>query len=264
MHPIIFKIPLFGGIPIFSYGLLVASAFLVGLLWVKYDARVRGEDPALAMDLVFYIIVAALIGSRVLYVLVNQSDRFLANPVTFFYIWEGGLVFYGGFIGAAIAVFLFIRHHKLSFSRYADICVPGVALGHCIGRLGCFMSGCCYGKVAHDHPWYAVVFPAAERGFAPTGVPLYPTQLMESAGALVIFAVLFLLRRRQRFNGQILASYLMIYALLRSTIEVFRGDIERGFVIDPYLSTSQFISIIIFALGAFLYIRHFCGAKHEN
>ena len=80
----------------------------------------------------------------------------------------------------------------------------------------------------------------------------------------MIFAVLFLLRRKQRFNGQILASYLMIYALLRSTIEVFRGDIERGFVIDPYLSTSQFISIIIFALGAFLYIRHFCGAKHES
>lgn len=254
MHPVLFTIPLFGGIPIATYGVLVATAFLVGMLWVKYEARRVGADPEKALDLVFYIIIAAIVGSRVLHVIVADFDRFLANPLILFKFWEGGLVFYGGFLASQAVGFWFLWKHHLPPLVYYDIFTPALSLGHAIGRIGCFFAGCCHGRPTPGHPWYAVVFPDVARSSAPSGIPLYPTQLMESAGEFSIFLLLLLVRSRKKFDGQIFASYLMAYAVLRSTIEYFRGDVERGFVIDPWLSTSQFISMVIFLVGLSLFM----------
>ena len=254
MHPVLFEIPAFGGIRIYSYGLMVALAFVAWTLWVYYESKRRGQDPGRALDLIFLIIFAAIVGSRLLHILVAEPERFFSNPLVFFRIWEGGLVFYGGLIGAVLVSFWFCRRHRLPALVYSDICAPAIPLGHAIGRLGCFLAGCCYGLPTNGMHWYSLVFPHDPHTFAPPGVPLYPTQLMESAGEASIFLILFVMRYRQKFDGQIIASYLMLYAVLRSTLECFRGDLERGFVIDPWLSTSQFISAIIFVLGLGLYL----------
>lgn len=263
MHPELITFPLFGGVTIHTYGALVALAFLVGLLWVKREAALHGQDPALALDLVFYIIIAALIASRILGIITDPADRarIAADPISILKIWQGGLVFYGGFIGAILISLWFFRKHKLPALIYFDIFAPGLPLGHAIGRLGCFMAGCCYGKVAHGNPWYAVIFPDISTSSAPGGIPLYPTQLMESSGEFFIFLLLLVVRKYKRFDGQLVATYLILYSILRAIIELFRGDVIRGFVIDPWLSTSQFISIMMFIIGATFYVKYWNKGK---
>ncbi|MBI4210997.1 MAG: prolipoprotein diacylglyceryl transferase [Deltaproteobacteria bacterium] len=253
MHPILFKIPIFGGIPIATYGLLVAVAFLIGNFWVRYESKRLGDNPETASDLIFWIILSGLAGSRMLYHNVAEPSRYFSKPLVFFKFWEGGLVFYGGFIAAAIGGSYFCYRHRLRVLKYFDIVAPALSLGHAVGRVGCFFAGCCFGRPTHDHPWYAVIFPEIAEGRAPAGIPLYPTQLMESGAELIIFGFLLWLRLRKKFDGQIFVTYVMLYAIVRSIIEIFRGDLDRGFIIDPWLSTSQFISLILFLIGAFIY-----------
>lgn len=255
MYPVLIHIPLFGHtITIYTYGFMVALAFVAGMVWVSYEARRVGQNPARAMDLAFYVIVAAIIGSRILHVLVSERDRFLENPLMILRIWEGGLVFYGGLIGAILVSVWYMRRHHLPFWIISDIFAPAIAIGHFFGRLGCFMAGCCYGRPC-DHPaWYTVTFPMNISSFAPPGVPLYSTQLMEAAGELLIFIFLVVFRRWKRFDGQILATYLILYSILRAFVEYFRGDASRGFLIEPYISTSTFISILMFAGGVLIYV----------
>lgn len=255
MYPVLFKIPIFGGVNIYSYGVLVALGFVVGIIWINSESKRVGQDPAKAMDLLFYVILSGIIGSRILDVIVSERDQFLADPLMLFKIWKGGLVFYGGFIAAVITAFWYVRKHKMPFLVMVDIFTPALAIGHAIGRLGCFMAGCCYGKVLTHEAWYAVTFPKVPLGFAPEGIPLYPTQLIEAVGELVIFAFLAVLSRFKKFNGQIIATYMIVYAIFRLMIEFIRGDVERGFVIDQVLSTSQFIAIILLALGIAFYIK---------
>lgn len=259
MYPVLFKIPIFGGITIYSYGVMVALAFVAGLLWVIYASRRAGIDSKQAVDLVFWIILAAILGSRILHVAVSERDRFLANPLMFFKIWEGGLVFYGGLIAAAVVAIWYMRRHRMPLLLTCDVFAPGIALGHAVGRIGCFLAGCCFGRVCSKAAWYTVSFPHDPHTFAPPGVPLYPTQLFESGGELINFAILLVIRRFKRFDGQIFASYLMIYSIIRIVGEQFRGDVERGFLIEPWLSTSTFISLLMFAFGAFLYAKFWRG-----
>lgn len=259
MYPVLFKIPIFGGITIYSYGVMVATAFVVGILWVSYESRRLGQDPARAMDLIFYIILAAIIGSRILHVAISERDLFLKNPLMIFQIWRGGLIFYGGLIASVVVAVWYMRRHHMPVLLTCDIFAPGIALGHVFGRIGCFLAGCCYGRVVDHKAWYAVVFPPHDQTFAPTGIPLYPTQLIEAGGELIIFGVLFVMRRFKWFDGQIIATYFILYALLRSINEYFRGDVERGFIIEPWISTSQFVSIFIIAAGLGLYVKHSWG-----
>lgn len=261
MHPILFKLPFFGGIPVYSYGVLVACAFLVAIFWVGYDAKSSGLDAKRATDLVFYIILAGLIGSRVVYIVVTEWDRFVADPIVFFKLWEGGLVWYGGLIAALIVAALYVRHYKLPVLPYIDCFAPAVALGHAIGRLGCTMAGCCFGKhIGHD-AWYAMIFPADVGSFAPSNVPLYPTQLMEAGAELVIFALLLIVRHYKKFSGQVIAAYLILYGVVRFVIEFFRGDMDRGFVIPDVLSMSQVVSIGMVLLGAVIYLWQLRGSE---
>jgi phosphatidylglycerol:prolipoprotein diacylglycerol transferase len=227
-------------------------AFLSAIALALREARREGEDANKILDLCFYVLVAAIVGSRILYVLVNWSD-FRHDPFEIVRIWHGGLVFYGGFIGALIAVLWYIRRKGLPLLKTADIMAPSIAFGQFVGRIGCFFSGCCYGKTC-DLPW-AVIFTHAE-SLAPKGVPLHPTQLYSALNSLLIFLVLVGLKRIKGFEGQIFWAYVLLYAVTRSILEHFRGD-ERGMFIEGMLSTSQLIGLImaVIAIAMMIILR---------
>ena len=241
MHPILFRL---GPFTLHTYGVFVAMAFLAAIGLSLKEARNVDEDPNKVLDLCFYMLIAGLIGSRILYVAVNW-ETFLRDPVEIIRVWHGGLVFYGGFLGACLAAVWYIKKEGLSAWKTADILAPSIALGQFIGRIGCFFAGCCYGKPC-DLPW-AVTFTDIN-SLAPRGVALHPTQLYSSLNGLVIFLLLLLLRRYKSFQGQLFWAYVFLYAVSRSVIEIFRGD-ERGMIIEGVLSTSQFIGIIMAGLA---------------
>ncbi len=266
-------------VPLHTYGLALAAGFVVAIALAQREARRVGQDPERIGDLAFWVLVAALVGSRVYFIAVNWRDYFGAGTwlvatrfgriprvVAF---WEGGLVFYGGFIGAAATAFIYLRRHGMRFLPYADTAIPSVAIGHFFGRLGCFAAGCCWGEVSQAHlPWLTrfppgslayqsfAARPAVARFLEPnrlTTLPLHPTQVYEAVGELAIFTLLVaLLRPRKRFEGQILATWLVLYAVLRTVVELFRGDVERG--VYAGVGVGQWTSIFIFALGVAVWI----------
>ncbi|MBI3541351.1 MAG: prolipoprotein diacylglyceryl transferase [Deltaproteobacteria bacterium] len=265
MYPLLFEIPLFGGIRIYTYGVLVALGFLGGIAWTVREAKRAGVDSDRILDLCFYIVLSALVGSRILYVIVDWQ-RYLSNPLEVLKIWEGGLVFYGGLIGAILMSLYYLRKHKMSFLKVADLFVPGIALGHAIGRLACFAAGCCYGRPVALGSFFSVIFPHRPYSLAPAGIPLFPSQLFESVAEFLIFLFLVFLGRRKKQNvegatrapmidGQLFSVYLMLYGVSRMVLEVFRGDSIRGYLIPQVLTTSQFISGILVVIGVVLYRR---------
>jgi phosphatidylglycerol:prolipoprotein diacylglycerol transferase len=270
-------------VPLHTYGLMIASAFVVGIALAQREARRQGQDPEKVADLSFWILVAALVGSRVYFILVNWADYFGPNAfaITRFgriprilVLWEGGLVFYGGFIAAALAAAYYMRRHQMGFLAHADTLIPSVAFGHFLGRIGCFAAGCCWGRTCDPGlPWGAR-FPSdslAYQSFAQElggarflqhdhTVPLHPTQLYESLGELLLFALLVLVVRPQkRFHGQAMATWLMAYAVLRTVVETFRGDVARG--VYAGLGVGQWTSLLIFAAGLAVWMVGSRGAR---
>ncbi len=233
-----------------SYGTAVMLGFALGVWLALRQARrlggqLGGIDGSDLLDLSFYILVAGVAGSRLLFILLHLDDfsRLCTRggdclaPLK---IWDGGLVFYGGLIAAAAVTFRFVRRRGWRFGVVGDLFAPGLALGHAVGRLGCFAAGCCFGKTCAAGGPPCVSFPAgsvAHEHLAALGQiapgatrtpPLHPTQLYESAGLLLIFLLLLLWRRRQRFHGQLFLLYLLAYGLLRAALDLFRGDGPRG------------------------------------
>ena len=305
------------GIPIHTYGVLVGLGFMSA---VSLSARLAEREWQGAeglrkrdeiYDLAFWVFLAGFGGSRVLFILVNWKD-YASEPGRLLDL-NGGLVFYGGLIGAMGVSWFYARKHHFEFLRLADLAIPTVSLGQSFGRLGCFSAGCCWGDVASRHVPWAVHFPgfsAVQNIFGqPSGVPsnafqaqledtrwvvestgqiyhqavpgsvriaqwvaehghslpVHPTQLYESIGQFCLFLGLLFLRKYRRFHGQILAIWLICYALLRSTVELFRGDLERGTLhglVDSVpaeawynISTSQFISLGMLILGGLILWR---------
>lgn len=255
MHPILIKIPIFGGFTIFYYGALVAFGFLAGIFYITREAKRVNEDPAKILDLIFWVIVAAIIGSRVYYVLTTEPGLILDDPLALFKIWKGGLVFQGGVLGALIVGIWWVRRHKLPLWKYMDMFAPAIALGHFFGRIGCVMSGCCYGRVAPHESWYTLIFPADPSSFAPPGLPLYPTQLIEGGGELLIFIGLFLFRKKKKFDGQLMSIYLISYAILRFVVEFFRDSGNRSMIFG-WFSAAQLVSLILTGFAVWMWIRN--------
>ena len=238
MFPVLIKV---GPVTIHTYGLMIAIAFLLGL-WLALRQAVReGLPKDKITDVGFYALFAGIIGARVFFIATNWQ-YFSGHPLDMIKIWEGGLVFYGGVIVAAPVAIWYARKQGLSLWQTADIWAPSIAIGHAIGRLGCFCAGCCYGKPT-DLPW-AVTFTSPE-SLAIRGVPLHPTQIYESGAELLNFAILLVLRRKKTFHGQVFWMYVLNYSIIRAVIELFRGDIERGFIL-PGISVSQGISAAMF------------------
>jgi phosphatidylglycerol---prolipoprotein diacylglyceryl transferase len=224
------------------------------------------------------VLVSALVGSRVYFVAVNWAAYFgpdtwllqtrLGRIPRILAVWEGGLVFYGGFMAAAATTWFYLRRHGLRFLPYADTAIPSVALGHFFGRLGCFSAGCCWGSTADSHLPWLVRFPPESLAYQSlagriqpalflepnrlTTLPLHPVQLYEALGELAIFAVLVLFRRHKRFDGQILAMWLGLYAFLRTGVELFRGDVERG--VYGGLGVGQWTSLAILVLAVVTWV----------
>lgn len=247
-------IPIIGGAALHTYGLLVAAGFFAGMLWVKHESERVGIDAQKMMDLFFYVVLSAIIGSRVFYVIASIPEWW-KDPLVFFRFWEGGLVFYGGLIAAVVVGVWYGKKHHLSFLTVADTFSPGVALGHVFGRFGCFFAGCCYGRETPPDFPLSVLFPQTKYSIAPYDHRVYPTQLFEAAGELAIFAFLFFFRKRKKFEGEVFLLYIILYPVLRSVIEIYRGDGTRNFVIPGVLSAAQLISILWVCIAAVIWVR---------
>lgn len=251
MYPVLIKI---GPLTIHTYGFLIATAFLIALwLSIRQAAKI-GIHRDIMIDLGFYISLAAIFGSRLVFVLTNWQV-FKHHPIDILKIWEGGLVFYGGVLCAIPAAIWFLQKNRLPLWKVADIWAPSIAIGHAIGRLGCFCAGCCYGRPAGELPW-SVTFDHPET-LAVMNVPLHPTQLYESGAEFLNFLFLVVLRKRQSFNGQLFWLYILNYSVIRTLVELFRGDEARGFILQG-ISTSQGISAVMFlaAIAMLLYLRN--------
>jgi phosphatidylglycerol---prolipoprotein diacylglyceryl transferase len=244
MHPVLFHI---GPVTVYTYGFFVALGFFVGIEVARREAHRLGQSPAVVGDLCFFILIGAIVGARLFYVAV-EWPVFLRHPLDIFKIWEGGLVFYGGFMGAALIGLWYIKNRQLPLWKTMDILALGVPAGHVLGRFGCFFAGCCYGKPCHL-PW-CVTF-TDPMSLAPRGIPLHPTQLYAAAGNFLIFCALWIFRKRKRFDGQVFWVYLLLYALMRSFVECFRGD-PRGLFFHQSVSIAQIIGGGVVVLALFM------------
>lgn len=247
MYPVLFEI---GGITIYSFGTILALAFIVGLVLSRAEMKRRGFNPDVAYELVLGVAIGSLLGARLFYVVGHWSNYYSRNLLEVFRVWNGGLVFYGGLLGAAIGLFLMARSRQLNVFRLGDVVAAPLALGIAIGRLGCFLNGCCYGIPA-EAPWGINFFGNAR---------YLPTQLIEMAWALVMFAVIFFwLERKVEFksDGSLFIVFLALYSFGRFFIEFIRFSTWKLFNV---LSFAQLISLAIFAVSAYLIIRR----RQEN
>lgn len=247
MQPILFEL---GPLTIYSYGVLLAAAYLAGLWLATVRAKAAGLDSTKVLDLGIWVIIAALVGAKALLFFLDFG-HFTSSWQEFTTLLRSGGVFYGGLIAAIVVCIYLLRKHRLPLWLSADLFAPGIALGYMIGRLGCLMAGCCFGRPT-DVAW-AITFtdPAANLNVGtPLGVPLHPTQVYESVAGLVILLALLAFERKGRpFAGRTFWMFVMLYAVSRFAIEFFRGD-DRGMI--GMLSTSQFISVILFPLSLFM------------
>lgn len=246
-----------GTFTIHTYGVCIALGALLGILLISREARKQGYNQQQILDLAFYGLISAIIGSRVFYILLNFT-YYLNHPFEAVMIWRGGLVFYGGFIFAFVTCYFYLKKQKLPFLKTCDILAPGLALGEAFGRIGCFFAGCCYGTPS-NLPW-AVIFNHPQ-SLAKIGVPLHPTQLYASLKALVVFAILMSFRRFKKGDGQIIWLYTLLYALGRLIIEPFRGD-ERGLMIFATFTLTQVIALIFVPLA--LYMVLYLGREKSS
>jgi phosphatidylglycerol:prolipoprotein diacylglycerol transferase len=243
-----------GPLTVYTYGVLLAAAYLLGLRFAMMRARARNLDPVRVLDLGIYIIIAALVGAKLL-LLITDFQTFRANPAELLSLARSGGVFYGGLIVAVVVALWYIHRVKLPLWITCDVFAPGIALGHVVGRFGCFFAGCCYGRPT-TKPWGVVFtdpFAAANVG-TPLGVHLHPTQLYEAGAELAILIGLLLMERKTKgFAGRTFWLYILLYAISRYIVEIYRGD-ERGTV--GIFSTSQFISIVLapLAIGMLVYL----------
>lgn len=244
MHPILFMVM---GFPVRAYGVMAALGFLAAVgTWVWLGRREKAFPPETATDLGVWLMLSGILGSRIAYVAANW-DHYRAAPAEIVRIDQGGLIFYGGLILASLALVAFARRRRIPLWKMADYAIPGLAVGHALGRVGCFLNGCCYGRAAVAHPAWGVVYPAcSEPGQAFPGVPLYPVQLLEAAGLLAIWAALLRAYPRRKRDGGVFALYLLLYPPLRFALEYLRGDPRQG---AWNVDAAQWISIGLWACG---------------
>lgn len=247
MYPTLFEINLGSiKIPLHTYGFMIAIGFLLAIKAVRKLSFQNKINPDLTSDLSFWLLMYGFMGARALFV-ITRLDYFVHNPLDIVKVWEGGLVFFGGLIASTLYSIFFFKKHKLSPWKMIDILSPGVVLAHAFGRIGCLGAGCCYGRPT-SLPW-GIKLNSDLVDITMRGIPLHPTQIYESLSLFILFSGLMYLSKHKKFDGQVGLTYFMIYPVIRSVIEVFRGDSIRGFLIDQILSTSQFISIVVFVVA---------------
>ncbi len=244
MHPIAFQL---GPLTIHWYGVMIALAFLAGLWTATRRARRENISGETIADVVLWLMVGGILGARIVYVATYWKDEFAVQPFSeIFMIQHGGLVYYGGLIGATIAGIICNHWKKLPFWKTSDVLAPSIALGSVFGRIGCLLNGCCYGR-ACNLPW-AIRFPA---GHPTGGLPVHPTEIYDALDNFILYLLLAWLFRRKKFDGQVFATYLIGYAITRTIMEYFRGDYPPD-QIHFGLTPGELISIPVFIIGLVL------------
>jgi len=222
----------------------MAAGFFFAIIVTLKIAEPEGITPHQIMDMGLIIIISAIVGSRLMHILLN-IQYYIQDPLAVFKIWQGGLVFSGGIIGVIISMFWYSKRRYLSLLKIGDVWAPGAALGQAIGRIGCFMSGCCYGKPT-DLKW-GVVF-THPHSLAPRNVPLHPTQIYSFVSGFIIFFILLKISSKKTFKGQVFLWFLILHSTARLIIERFRGD-YRGIILNTDMSVTQLITIFILIAG---------------
>ncbi len=243
MHPIAFNL---GPLTVHWFGICIALAFLAGMWTASRRASLAGIPAETVTDLIVpWLLVGGILGARAMFVTTYWGEDFAGKPFTeVFMIQRGGLVFYGGLIGASLAALIFAWIKKLPLWKLADILAPSIALGSVFGRIGCLMNGCCYGR-ACGLQW-AIPHPANQS-------PIHPTQIYDSLLNLAIYLGLAWLFRRRKFDGHVFTVFLMCYAITRSTVELFRGDYSDAHL-HSGLTPAHLLSFGIFVAGAALFV----------
>lgn len=252
MHPHLIEI---GRFAVPTYGILAAIGLIVGLsLNVRLAVRAGIEEDR-AWNLGVIAIFSAVLGAKLLLIF-NDPEYLHPRNLFSLNMLQAGGVWYGGFIGGGIGAIAYMWWRKLPVLTTWDAFVPGIALGHAIGRVGCFAAGCCYGRPL-ERPW-AVTFtePAANAtSGTPLNIPLHPTQLYEFAVEFCIFLLLLWMWKRRSFAGQIVGTYLFLYGIARYFLEFYRADPQRGSMFGGFMTVTQFISICLVLIGGILWMR---------
>lgn len=253
MYPRLFD---FHGFGLPTYGMMVSIGVIVGLMVVFKAARQQGLDPEQMWNLGALVILAGILGAKVL-LIVNDWSYYSRHPHEIFSlnVLQSGGVFSGGLVAAILVAFWYVRKNRLPFLRTCDIFAPGVAIGHAFGRMGCFAAGCCYGRPTSE-PW-GVIFtnPLAHQWVGtPLGVKLHPTELYEMVVEIINFLVLYWLLRRKKFEGQVIGLYMILYGVARFFIEFFRGDPGRGEVFGGFMTGTQLIALLMVVAGGVLWV----------
>ena len=246
MHPVAFHL---GSLPIRWYGVMMALAFLAGLWTATRRARQVNISGDVIADVTLWLMLGSIAGARFVYVTTYWKSEFADQPFReIFMIQHGGLVYYGGLIGAAIAGTIYLAWKKLPVWKIADALAPSIALGSVFGRIGCLLNGCCYGR-ACDLPW-AIHFPADHET---RGAGVHPTEIYDALLNLVLYVFLAWLFRRKKFDGQIFSAYLVVYSVFRSLAEYFRGDYPADHIHAGLFTSAQLVSAPILLAGLVLY-----------
>lgn len=248
MHPVLFHI---GPITVYSYGFLIAVGAAIGFAFMARRGRIEfGMTFDQANTLFILLIAAGVIGGK-LFMIFEDPSYYLSHLSKL--VSGSGFVFYGSLLLCIPTMLWYFRRNRLPILGMLDIMAIVTCIVHGFGRLGCFMAGCCYGLSTDS--WLGVVFTDPACQARPLDTPIHPTQLYESLFLFGLMATLWTLKARKKFEGQVFLLYLIAYAAGRSMIELFRGDIERGFVIDGILSNSQLISLLVAAVALFFYLK---------
>ena len=258
MHPLFIKL---GRLPIYWYGVMMALGFLTGLVnWVRLGQR-EARDASYCSDLLFWVIISGIVGARLAYVIANLRSFALA-PLSIFRVDQGGLIYYGGFVAAGAALFIFARRRGERLIALLDFVVTSLPLGHAFGRIGCLMNGCCYGKIYKG--WPSITFPSGSLAWwhhvdarlldpsALRSLPVHPVQLYEAAFNLVLFVVLGWVYRRCKGEGRVVGTYLVMYPAGRFLFEHLRVA-AHGRI--GGLSDAQYISMLLCVFGVVLLLR---------
>jgi phosphatidylglycerol:prolipoprotein diacylglycerol transferase len=243
-----------GSLEIHTYGVMQAVAFFSAIFVAVRRAKKEGLNPNVIFDLAIWILISIVIGARIWYVAEHFSE-YAENPFDIFKIWQGGLVFYGGFVGAVVGGLLFLKIRKLRFTKIGDIIAPSFAIGIAIGRIGCFLNGCCYGRISET---FGIAFPAKD--FPPAyadqlkhnliepgaaqSLPVIPTQLYSTFNNLIIFGILLVLARKKPFDGFLIWLFIGLYGLHRFIVDFFRYY-EGTAEVLKVMTLSQLASLLL-------------------
>ncbi|MGQ3684343.1 MAG: prolipoprotein diacylglyceryl transferase [Candidatus Loosdrechtia sp.] len=273
MRKILFEIPiplLQKTIPVYSYGFMLMIAFLIAIYLARWRAQKENIDPGKITDLGIYMLCGGIFGARLFFV-IQFFDSYKDDLLSIFKIYEGGLVYYGGLLAAFIVGYIFVKKHQWPFLKVLDILIPSGVLGLAFGRIGCFLNGCCFGKIASHLPW-AVQFPRTtdkmgiidgspaflhhyELGLVQLSdthsLSIHPTQLYSFFLNIALFFTLSIFFKYRRKEGEVFLLFGILYPVIRFFMESLRGDNPLFF---NYLTIAQIISIFIFAVSLTLFI----------